>query len=292
MQIQEKTGFSLRQIGYPWSPGCPATPTKKPGCLPTLTQAQIDDLVLYVCMSARNRRLSFQHLGEELGLGVERKAIRAALMKEGFHGRLAMKKHPLSERNQQIQLRWAQEHVNCSQEQWNSIVWTDETWITGGRHTRTWVTRRAGEKWDPTCIVEKHQRKRGWIFWGHFPGNMQGPGIFWEKARGSINAESYCAHTVPIIHGYMELCRRDGIYLKLMQDGVPGHAGGDTVIDLQERGIEVIFWPAFSPDLNPIKRVWYIVKNYLQENFPEQMSYNRSRVTVKEAWETIVQDEF
>jgi len=73
-------------------------------------------------MSAQNRRLSFQHREEELDLGVEWKAIQAALMKAGFHGRLAMKKHPLSERNQQIQLRWAQEHVNWSQDQWNSIV--------------------------------------------------------------------------------------------------------------------------------------------------------------------------
>jgi len=157
-QIQEKTGFPLRQIRYVCSSGCPA-PTKKPGRPPTLTQAQIEDLVAYVCMTARNRRLSFQHLAEELDLGVGGKAIRAALMKEGFHRCLAMQKPPISERNQQIQLRWAQEHVNWSQDQWNSILWTDETWITDGRHTRTWVTRRAGEEWDPTCRVEKHQRK-------------------------------------------------------------------------------------------------------------------------------------
>jgi transposase len=49
-------------------------------------------------------------------------------------------------------------------DQWYQILWIDETWITGGRHTRTWVTRRAREEWDPTCIVEKHQRKKGWMF--------------------------------------------------------------------------------------------------------------------------------
>jgi len=52
---------------------------------------------------------------------------------------------------------------------------------------------------------------------------MQGTGIFWEKDWGFINAESYYAHTVPIIHRYIELCRQDGIYLKLMQNGAPRH---------------------------------------------------------------------
>jgi len=81
-----------------------------------------------------------------LDFGVGKKAIQPALLKEGFHRCLAMKKPPISERNQANHLQWAYKHANWTQEQWNSILWTDETWATAGRHTRTWVTRRAGEE--------------------------------------------------------------------------------------------------------------------------------------------------
>ena len=71
-----------------------------------------------------------------------------------------------------------------------------------------------------------------------------------------------------------------------MQDGAPGHAAGDTSIELQERGIQVIHWPAFSPDLNPIESVWHIMNNYLQDNF------DRLRAAVKRAWDIFGQEEF
>lgn len=119
------------------------------------------------------------------------------------------------------------------------------------------MTRRQGEEWDPTCIVEKHQRKGGWMFWGCFSGLGKGPGIFWEKDWGKINAETYRAHTIPIIHGWVQLCKEQlGEDLILMQDGAPGHAAAETQENLRERGIVVMEWPPFSPDLNPIESCW------------------------------------
>jgi hypothetical protein len=40
-----------------------------------------------------------------------------------------------------------------------------------------------------------------------------------------------------------------------MQDRAPEHAAKNTQENLRERGVIVIFWPSFSPDLNLIKRV-------------------------------------
>jgi transposase len=178
-------------------------------------------------------------------------------------------------------------------EQWYNILWTDETWITSGRHTRTWVTRRAGEEWDPTCIVVRHQQKKGWMFWGCFHGHTQGPGIFWEKDWGLINQELYCARTVLVIHGYIEMLKREGINLVLMQDGAPGHAAGDTKQELKDRGITLIFWPPFSPDLNPIERVWHIMKIIYKIIIQkEDMSHNQLTAAVKDAWDKVGEFEF
>ena len=72
-----------------------------------------------------------------------------------------------------------------------------------------------------------------------------------------------------------------------MQDGAPSYAAGEIKEDLRERRIIVIYWPPFSPNLNPIKKVWHIIKNYLQDNYPKNMSYNRLRAAINNMWEKV-----
>ena len=67
---------------------------------------------------------------------------------------------------------------------------------------------------------------------------------------------------------------------------------GETKKELEEHWIIIIYWPPYSPDLNPIERVWHIMKNYLQDNYPETMSYDRLRDAVKDAWEKVGRFEF
>ena len=72
-----------------------------------------------------------------------------------------------------------------------------------------------------------------------------------------------------------------------MQDRAPSHAATNTKKDLKERGVIVIYQPPFSPDLNPIEKVWHIMKNYLQDYYPETRSYNQLRAAVKDTWEKV-----
>jgi hypothetical protein len=53
---------------------------------------------------------------------------------------------------------------------------------------------------------------------------------------------------MPLIVDYVN---RGG--LVLMQDNTGGYAAKDTLAFLRERGLVLIFWPAVSPNLNPIR---------------------------------------
>jgi hypothetical protein len=113
-------------------------------------------------------------------------AIRSTLRRHGFKRYSARRKPPLTPDQRDARLAWAQAHVNWTPEQWDSILWTDETWVMGTSHKGSYATRRIDEAFRDDCVIEKRRKyKRSWMFWGSFSGAAgKGPGIFWEKDWG------------------------------------------------------------------------------------------------------------
>ena len=63
----------LCQIQYAYTSR--AIPKKRSGRPPILTQAQVEELVEFVCASAKNRRMSYSQLAIALEFGVKKDAI-------------------------------------------------------------------------------------------------------------------------------------------------------------------------------------------------------------------------
>jgi hypothetical protein len=118
--------------------------------------------------------------------------IRNALCRLGYKRYVACSKPLLTEATKRRRLEFAQQYIIWTYEQWRLIFWSDETWIKGGHHTKVYVTRRKDEELEEDCVLEKYQKKRGWMFWGCFNGGTKGPGVFWEKDWGTIGQETYC----------------------------------------------------------------------------------------------------
>lgn len=126
------------------------------------------------------------------------------------------------------------------------------------------------------------------MFWACFSGKTKGPCLFWEKEWGTINKESYSERIIPLVHGWIRL--NPG--LQFMQDNAPGHAAQFTQDEIRERAIPTIFWPPFSPDLNPIETLWNKLKDWLGQKYPDQnCSYDELRRRIQEAWDAIGEQE-
>lgn len=120
-----------------------ATPQhQRAGRKPKLTKEETDQLIEYVTSCHCTRCLPYLKLAEELYPEgeIRPESIKYALHRRGYRRRVALRKPPLSDRNKAIRLEWAQEHVYWTQEQWNNILWSDETWVKAGKHRKVLVT--------------------------------------------------------------------------------------------------------------------------------------------------------
>ncbi|VDB90691.1 Bgt-50177 [Blumeria graminis f. sp. tritici] len=81
-------------------------------------------------------------------------------------------------------------------------------------------------------------------------------------------------------------------WLSVMQDNAPADTAASTIEDISQRLIQPIFWPANSPDLNPIEAVWNRMEDYIQSHYPnlgcgKQRTQDSLRKIVKETWDYV-----
>ena len=79
-----------------------------------------------------------------------------------------------------------------------------------------------------------------------------------------------------------------------MQDNAPIYKAYKVTEFFAEMGIEVMAWPPYSPDLNPIENLWKILKAEIDRAHPELKGMGNSQAAmdfmiqyIQEAWETL-----
>lgn len=242
-------------------------------------------------LAKRNRfvpcRLYHHYWRDSCEVQVSRRTVYRRLLQSHLRSYRPLQRIPLGPQHKLARRNWCNERLQWSEE-WKNILFTDESRFSlDFNDGRLRVRRLPNERFNEQCIVEHDRFGRGSVMvWG---------GITWNgrtdlvRINGNLTSQRYVDEV--LIPTVIPFIRRNQNTV-LQQDNARPHSARNTVIALQDRGIEVLPWPARSPDLSPIEHIWDIMGRLVNDpdRYPiPAASFNILEARLRHEWTQIPQ---
>lgn len=233
-----------------------------------------------------SRRLQMQ-LSEVHNIQVSLNTVRRRLTEQNLHVRIPATGPTLNAGHRRARLQFGRDHVNWNIEDWSRVLFTDESrFCLYNSDRRVRVVRRPNERY-AQCNIRAIMPFNGGsvMVWG---------GITYDARTnlvpildGSLTSRRYIGeilseHVVPFAHN-----RNNFI---LMHDNARPHTARIVNDYLDNSNIEILNWPARSPDLNPIEHLWDNIGRQLRNRQPPPASLYDVQQIITEIWNELNQD--
>ena len=167
----------------------------------------------------------------------------------------------LTLRHRETRRQWARVHQGWTRRQWRNVLFPDESRFNvsfADSRVRTW--RRRGERLNQDNVVERDRYGGGsvmvWAVIHHY--GMTDLVI----VPGNFTAQRYCDGFIePVVVPYLQQ-HNVGIF---QIDNACPHTARHTQNILRIHNVNVLQWPARSPDLSPIEHLWDHIGRQVRE---------------------------